>query len=358
MRGGEKVLEAILNLFPDADVFTHVYVPESVSPDIYKHNVRTSFIQNLPFASKAYKKYLPLMPLALEQLDLREYDLVISSESGPAKGVLTGANTLHVCYCHTPMRYLWDFYQNYLEESGMITRMTFRIFAPLLRIWDTLTAQRVDFFVANSHNVARRIAKHYHRFAEVIYPPVDVQSFAPSRKTYPVPKDYYLCVGQLVAYKRVDLAVQACNCLRKQLVVIGDGPEQKKLKTMAGSTVTFLGRQDDTSLRRYMQCCRALLFPGEEDFGIVPVEALAAGRPVIAFGRGGVLETVRHGHTGILFPTQDTLSLCSAIKTLESGLHNFEPTTLTKEVERFSCKRFQSHFSRFLEDCLHKNTDR
>lgn len=352
MRGGENVLEAMLQRFPEADVFTHVYAPEAVSPAIRQHRVRTTFIQKLPFASKAYKKYLPLMPLALEQLDLRGYDLVISSESGPAKGVLTSPGTAHLCYCHTPMRYLWDFYQDYLAGAGPLTRLFLRLYSHRLRMWDALSALRVDHFAANSRNVANRIAKHYRRDAAVIHPPVDVAAFAPENGLYPEPEDYYLYVGQLTAYKRVDLAVRACTLLGKRLVVVGEGEERKRLAHLAGPGITFAGRQDKDSLRDLMRKCRALLFPGEEDFGIVPLEALAAGRPVIAFARGGALETVDHGRTGLLFPVQDVPSLCRAIEEFETGRHEFDPAVLTEQAGRFSPEAFQNAFSHFVDNSL------
>ena len=360
MRGGEKVLEALLELFPEADVFTHVYAPENISSAIRQRRVSTTFIQKLPFATAHYQKYLPLMPLALEQLDLRGYDLVISSESGPAKGVLTGPDTLHLCYCHTPMRYLWDFYQDYLRESGPVLRPLFRLLSGRLRAWDALSSMRVDYFAANSHNVARRIAKHYRRESEVIHPPVDVRAFAPHDGRYPQPGEQYLYVGQLTAYKRVDLAIQACARMGRKLVIIGEGPERKKLARLAGPAVSFLGRQDGPALAHHLQRCRALLFPGEEDFGLVPVEALAAGRPVIAYGRGGVLETVRHGRDGILFPSQDVLSLCRAMADLEAGKYDFTPDALTREAERFSPAFFKESFRGFLARCMEssgKNRD-
>ncbi|MDR2820446.1 MAG: glycosyltransferase [Desulfovibrio sp.] len=352
MRGGEKVLEALCEIFPQADIFTHVYIPEAVSPTIRQHRIITSFIQRLPFAGKLYRKYLPLMPLALEQLDLRDYDLVISLESGPAKGVITGADTLHVCYCHTPMRYLWDFYQNYLAESNLVVRTFFRFFAGRLRVWDVLSAQRVDFFAANSVNVARRIAKYYRREAKVIFPPVDVEFFAPPDGVAPAMEDYYLFVGQLNAYKRADLAVKACSQTGRKLLVVGEGPERIRLERMAGSTVTFAGRQNDEFLRHKLQRCKALLFPGEEDFGIVPVEALAAGRPVIAFGRGGVLETVVHKRSGILFSEQTVNCLIRAIEDHEAGAYSFDGATLTADAGRFEKAAFLKNFAKFMDDCL------
>jgi glycosyltransferase involved in cell wall biosynthesis len=352
MRGGEKVLEALCEIFPQADIFTHVYIPEAVSPTIRQHRIITSFIQRLPFAGKLYRKYLPLMPMALEQLDLRGYDLVISLESGPAKGVITGADTLHVCYCHTPMRYLWDFYQDYLTESNPVVRAFFRFFAGRLRAWDVLSAQRVDFFAANSVNVARRIAKYYRREAKVIFPPVDVEFFAPSDGVAPAVEDFYLFVGQLNAYKRPDLAVKACSQTGRKLLVVGEGPERTRLERMAGPTVTFAGRRNDEFLRHNLQRCKALLFPGEEDFGIVPVEALAAGRPVIAFGRGGVLETVVHKRSGILFPEQTVDCLVSAIEYYEAGAYSFDGATLTDDAGRFEKTAFLKNFAIFVDDCL------
>ena len=351
MRGGEKVLESLLDLFPGADIFTHVYDPAAVSEKIRARKVTTSFIQKLPFAGTAYQKYLPLMPLALEQLDLRGYDLVISSESGPAKGVLTDTGAMHLCYCHTPMRYLWDMYQDYLAESGPVTRCALRLFSHRLRQWDALSAQRVDFFAANSRNVARRIAKHYRREAAVIHPPVDVDFFAPEGGAFPEPEDYYLYAGQLVGYKRVDIAVEACSRLGKKLLIIGEGPERKRLEGLAGPNVTVLGKQDGTMLRRSMQRCKALLFPGEEDFGIVPLEVAASGRPVIAYARGGALETVLPEKTGILFPEQSADALCAAMEAFESAPEFFSPEVSRAHAEQFSRAAFAQNFQAFYERC-------
>jgi glycosyltransferase involved in cell wall biosynthesis len=247
------------------------------------------------------------------------------------------------------MRYIWDGYQQYLEEAGPVSRLALRLFSQSLRQWDALSAQRVDYFAANSHYVAGRIRKHYRRTSTVIHPPVDVAAFAPPGGNYPEPEDYYLYVGQLTAYKRADLAVQACARLGRPLLVMGEGPERQRLGRMAGPTVRFAGWQGSDALVRHMRRCRALLFPGEEDFGIVPVETLAAGRPVIAFGRGGALETVSHGETGLLFESQDLESLCAAIAEFESGRHGFSPDTLTRAAGRFAPERFKAEFTAFAD---------
>ncbi len=346
MRGGEKVLEALCRLFPRADIHTHVYVPQAISPAIKQHRIATTFIARLPFAPKLYQHYLPLMPLALEQLDLRGYDLVISSESGPAKGVLAGADTPHICYCHTPMRYLWDFYHEYLNDSGFFTRQAFRLCSHRLRQWDVLSALRVDHFAANSHAVARRIARCYHRQATVIHPPVDVASFAPADGVFTPPGKNapYLCLGQLVGYKRADLAVAACTAMRRPLVVAGDGPMRRKLEKTAGPSVRFIGHQNQEEVRSLLRGCRALLFPGEEDFGIVPVEAQAAGRAVIAYGRGGALETVAGGESGLFFSEQTPEALCEAVERFEREEGSFDPTRIAAGVRRFAPEHFDAAF--------------
>lgn len=340
MRGGERVVEALCEIFPQADIFTHAYCPARVSPRINCHNVKTSFIGRLPLAEKFYKAYLPLMPLALEQLDLREYDLVISSESGPAKGVLTGSGALHLCYCHTPMRYVWSMYLDYARNAGSIARIALPWFIHKLRIWDACSAARVDFFIANSRNVARQIRKFYGRPSVIVHPPVEVDSFAPSERIL----GYYLCVGQLVRYKRFDLAIEAFNALRLPLVIIGEGAEYRALQRLAGPTITFLGRQNGAALRQHYSHCRALIFPGEEDFGIVPLEAMASGRPVIAYGRGGALETVLPGKTGILFNEATPAALIEAVREFDAAADSFSPSQLVEFARGFSTDKFKAGF--------------
>lgn len=340
MRGGERVLESLCRLFPEADIYTHVLIPESLSPTLRRHRIRTTFINRLPGSARHYQKYLPLMPLALEQLDLRAYDLIVSSESGPAKGVLARADTPHLCYCHTPMRYLWDFYQDYLETAGPLTRVAMRVLFHRLRQWDALSAGRPHRIVANSHVVAQRVARWWGREASVVYPPVDTLRFAAAPDAGPPQPDApYLYVGQLVRYKRPDIAVQACSRSGRRLLVAGDGEERRCLEGMAGPGVRFLGRVGHEELPALYRHCRALLFPGEEDFGIVPVEAQAAGRPVIAYGRGGAVETVRHGETGMFFDSQTAEALCAALDEFES-MPPPDAARLAAHAAAFSEERF------------------
>ena len=325
MRGGERVVESLCRMFPKADIYTHVVRPEALSQTLLTHPIHTTFIQKLPGSIKHYQKYLPLMPLALKQLDLRGYDLVISSESGPAKGVITRADTPHICYCHSPMRYLWDFYQDYLDSTGPATRFLMRPLFHRLRLWDYASAQRVDHIIANSRAVQRRVKRWWGRESTVIHPPMDVCAFANPDMSQlknvlgqPVSGSYYLCLGQLVSYKRVDLAVQACTATGRNLIVSGDGPERKKLEKMAGPTVRFVGRAPSEAIPALYAGCKAFLFPGEEDFGITPLEASAAGRPVIAYGKGGALDSIIPDETGLFFEQQNTDSLIATLNSFET----------------------------------------
>lgn len=348
MRGGEKVLEELCRMFPEAVIFTHVHVPGSVSPAIEAHEIRTSFVDRLPFSGRLYQSYLPLMPLALEQLDLREFDLVISSESGPAKGVLVRPDALHVCYCHSPMRYLWDMYPDYREAAGWLTRKVMPLLTHRLRMWDALSALRVDHFVANSNFIAKRIRRAYRRDATVIHPPVDVDRFSASSEV----EDYYLVFGQLVRYKRADIAVEAFGRLGRRLIVIGDGELATELKRRAASNIEFLGRQPDAVVSRYLQRCRALVFPGQEDFGIVPLEAMASGRPVIAFGRGGALDYVVPGVTGRFFREQTAEALADAVTAFETEIGRFDPAAIRRHAESFSAQAFRMRMNEFLARLL------
>ena len=354
MRGGEKVVEALCEMFPQADIFTHVYVPGAVSETIRRHTVKTSFINRLPAPARLYKRYLPLMPLALEQLDLRGYDLVISSESGPAKGVIPPPSARHLCYCHSPMRYLWNMFHEYREQSGLLTRLMMPPVAHYLRQWDTVSASRVDRYVANSRVVAGRIRRYYGREAEVVWPPVDVGAFEPVEASER--GDYMLMVGELVAYKRTDLAVEAFNRMRRKLVVIGGGEMLGRIRALAGPTVTVLGPQPFAELRRHYARCQALIFPGEEDFGIVPVEAMASGRPVIAYNRGGATETVVPNLSGILFEEQSVDALVDTVEGFRDA--DFDPAAIVAHAAKFSRDIFVANMRKQIDRLLSDDADR
>ena len=346
-RGGEHVLKALTDFYPDADIYAHVVDPNVIKRHLPERKVHTTFVGRLPFAQRLYQRYLPLMPLALEQLDLRRYDLVISSESGPAKGVLVPPHATHICYCHSPMRYVWDRYHDYQRDAGRFTRT---LSAPLLhyiRQWDQLSAQRVDRYIANSNFVATRIKKYYGRSSEVIYPPVAIQEFDATKAS----EDFYLWVGQFVGYKRPDLAIEAFNRLGKPLVMIGEGPLLAKLRRIAKSNVLLLGRQPFEVIRDHYARCRALIFPGIEDFGIVPVEAMASGKPVIAFDYGGARETVIDGLTGVLFKEQTVQSLIEAVVRLKSTSALPAPD-IRAHAGRFSADVFNHKFRTFVTQTL------
>ncbi len=344
MRGGEKVVEELCRILPNPDIFTLFYEPDHVSPFLRSHKVTSSFLNPL---RRHYRSCLPLTPLALETFDLRDYDLVISSESGPAKGVLTSAHTRHICYCHTPMRYLWDFYPAYLHDW---TRSTLKraLMAPLgnyLRMWDVTSAARVDEFIANSANVQNRIWKTYRRSSEIIYPPVPVETFYTSD-----PDDYFLIVSELVAYKRLEDAVRCFTRTGRRLKIAGAGPEYSRLKRMAGKSVEFCGRVSDSDLRKLYARSRAVLLPGEEDFGIVPVEALASGKAVIALGRGGVLESASVPATrgGFFYESPGEPQLESAVEEFEREEKFVRPAELRSHARRFSTDVFRSAISKVL----------
>jgi glycosyltransferase involved in cell wall biosynthesis len=333
MRGGEKVVEALCRLLPDADLFTLFYDPEKVSPLIRSRQVTASFLNPL---RGVYRSLLPLMPVALEHFDLRGYDLVISSESGPAKGVITGSATRHVCYCHTPMRYLWDLYPDYLHEFTR-SRIKRAVMAPLtnyLRLWDYATAARVDDFVANSENVRRRIWKTFRREATVVHPPVPVETF----RCEPA-HDYYLIVGEMVPYKRIDVAVRLFSSSGRKLRIVGEGPEYARLKKMAAANVEFCGRVSDDDLRALYARCRAFVMPGEEDFGITAVEAVASGKAVIALGYGGVCEIVPP-EGAFFYDSPEEESLAHAIQKFESS--EVPSAKLQAAAERFSEAEFDA----------------
>ena len=358
--GSERVVEQILNLFPYADLFAVVdFLDDSQRGFIQNKKATTTFIQNLPFAKTKFRQYLPLMPLAIEQLDLSVYDLIISSSHAVAKGVLTSPHQLHISYVHSPIRYAWDLQHQYLKESNLekgLKSWMARWILHQVRIWDSRTANGVDLFIANSEFIARRIQKVYRRSAQVIYPPVDLQNYTLCEQK----QDFYLTASRLVPYKRIDLIVEAFSQMRdRQLIVIGDGEQMTKIQTKATSNIKFLGYRQPEELREYMQNAKAFVFAAEEDFGITPVEAQACGTPVIAYGRGGVCESV-HGldsdrPTGVFFAEQTSASIRAAVLEFESASDRILPTICRENAMRFSTERFQTEFLDFVERAINKN---
>lgn len=355
--GSERVLEQMLQCVPTADLFSVVDFRAEADRDFtLGKKAHTTFIQKLPLARKFYRVYLPLMPLAIEQLDLSGYDLIISSSHAVAKGVLTGPDQVHICMCYSPIRYAWDLQHQYLRESN-ITRgpksWLIRWFLHKLRIWDSRTANGVDRFLAISDFIARRIKKTYGRESHVIYPPVDIGFYELDTGKR---DDFFVTVSRMVPYKRIDLIIEAFSRMpEKRLVVIGDGPELEKLKRLARKNVEIMGQQSGEVLRRKMQRARAFVFAAEEDFGIVPIEAQACGTPVIAYGKGGVRETIRtrgREKTGVFFQHQTAESLCEAIREFESIEPTISPETCRRNAERFSPERFREEFMREVESVL------
>lgn len=350
MRGGEKVLSVLCESFPSADLYTLVHAKGKVSSAIENRRIFTSFIQKLPFAKKAYRSYLPLFPMAIEGMRLKGYDLVISTSHCVAKGVIPPPNALHICYIHTPMRYVWDMYHEYLGGRRGLSAMLASGIAHYLRLWDASSASRVDRFIANSWNIARKVRRYYGRNAEVIHPPVDCSKFSPGGKT----GEYYLVVSAFVPYKRVDLAIRAMNSSGRRLVIAGRGPEEKRLKKLAMANVEFTGWKTDAELSRLYQGARALIFPGEEDFGIAPLEAMASGRPVIAFGRGGALETVvppgtGRGATGLFFMEQEPRALAEAMTVFERSEQLFRPEAIREHALGFDRSVFKERLLKSIE---------
>lgn len=351
--GAEKVLGQLLQCYPDADIFAVIDFVDTDKRDfLLGKTVKTTFIQRLPFAKTHYRHYLPLMPLAIEQLDLSGYDVIISSSHAVAKGVITGPDQTHISYIHSPMRYAWDLQHHYLRESGLDKKwrgVLARYFLHKLRQWDLRSASGVDHFIANSGFIARRVEKTYRRKADVIYPPVEIAQFTPRAHK----EDFYLAASRLVPYKRIDLIVDAFRFMPdKKLIVIGEGPDFAKIKDKAGANVALLGYQSNGTLIDHLQRAKALIFAAEEDFGLIPLEAQACGTPVIAYGKGGALETVRglddDKPTGLFFPEQTTEAIIEAVRQFEDQQSRLTVAHCVENASRFSPQRFKEQLTRFI----------
>ncbi|MFQ5787251.1 MAG: glycosyltransferase [Thermodesulfobacteriota bacterium] len=363
MRGGEKVLEVFCELFPDAHLYTLLHNKGSVSYTIESMDIRASFVQSLPLIKNKYRYFLPIFPKVIERFDLRGYDLVLSSSHCVAKGVITGSDTLHICYCFTPMRYIWDLYDLYFgrKRAGTITRLSTSLLLNYLRKWDVASSKRVDIFIAISKYIADRIKKNYGRVADIIFPPVDCSYFKPATSN----GDFYLMVSPLAPNKRVDIAVEAFNKIDLPLIIIGSGQEERKLKRLAGSKTKLMGWQPDVVVREHYVNCKALIFPGVEDFGIVPLEAQACGKPVIAYGKGGALETIisldrdklrtksengqSNNATGLFFYEQTPESLAHAVHHFEEVKDVFDKQQIRKNAEFFDRTIFKNKIKNYIE---------
>ncbi|HXE80668.1 MAG TPA: glycosyltransferase [Vicinamibacterales bacterium] len=349
MRGGERALEALCELFPSADLYTLLHVPGSVSRTIERHAPRTSFVQNLPRAARWYRYYLPLFPRAIERFDFTGYDLVISTSHCVAKSAITRPPTRHLCYCFTPMRYAWDQFDQYFGKArlGRIPSAAARMMMRRLARWDAATASRANRYVAISHYVASRIRRYYNRSADVVYPPVDTTFFHPDGRK---PGRHFLIVSALVPYKRIDAAIEAARLAGVDLTIVGDGPDRRRLEAVAGPHVTFLGRRPDDEVRESYRSALALVLPGEEDFGIAPLEAQACGRPVVALARGGALETVVPNRTGVLVEEDTPAALAEGMRRLAAAA--FDPAEIRAHAERFGRERFQREMKSLVDETL------
>jgi glycosyltransferase involved in cell wall biosynthesis len=353
--GGERVLEAIASLFPDADIFTLLADPACIPAGLRGRRIQQSFLARMPGAHRFHRHLLPLYPLAVEQLDLRGYDLVISSDAGPMKGVLVSPDAVHVCYCHAPMRYLWTQYHDYIRCLPRIAKPFFSIAAHYVRTWDFAAAQRVTMFAANSQNVANSIRQYYARPSTVLYPPINTAA-----ARFEKPGDSYLAVSRFVNYKRLDLIIASCNRLKRKLRIIGSGPEERSLRSQAGPSIEFLGQVSDEVLWSEYARCRALLFAAEEDFGMTPIEAQACGRPVIAYGRGGALESIVSAgpqrqvgrSTGIFFREQTETAISRAILEFERHEDTFDPVFIQNWAKRFDQSHFLQGFRGLVETAM------
>ena len=363
MRGGERCLEVFCELFPQADLFTMVHKKGIASDTIENMSITTSFIQKLPFSMTKYRHFLPIFPNAIQSFKLEDYDLVLSSSHCVAKGIKKPKNAIHICYCYTPVRYAWFFFDEYFGKENFIKRKLISMTVKRLKEWDLKTNKDVDYFISISDNVRNRIARVYNRDSDVIYPPVDVEQFSASKTS----EDFYLIVSALVPYKRIDLAIEAFNKTGKRLIIVGTGNSEKDLRKIAKPNIELLGYASDDKIKDLYARCRALIFPGEEDFGIVPVEAQACGKPVIAYGKGGALETIiplnadkstnyelitNNYPSGVFFYEQTTGALIEAIEVFEQNIQKFIPDEIRKNSLRFSRNMFKQNIKQFIDDKL------
>jgi len=362
--GAERVFLNLLKVFPQAEVFTLLYDEKKMGKYFPNIKIQTSFLQNFPkFWRKRHKYLLPFLPTAPETIDLRDFDLVLSSSNSFIKGVITRPRAIHICYCHSPMRFSWDAYASYVEQQrkGFLTNIAIRIIMHYIRLWDRSAAKRVDYFIANSKTTAQRIKKYYGKESKVIYPPINInwpseEKYSLGRQNSPG-KDCFLIISQLTPYKKIDLAVSAFNKLELPLVVIGEGPERKRLEKKAGRNIRFLGWQPDEITKKYYQNCRAFIFPGEDDFGIAPIEAMSFGKPVLAYRKGGATETVLEGITGEFFDDPAVESLVDGVRRLLLNINNYSPLVIRKRTEKFSPERFETNIKEFVLGVLEERKE-
>lgn len=349
--GAERVLKVLSELFPKAPIYTLLYDESKVGAAFLPSRIVPSNLQQLPSILRKNQKYLlPLMPRAVEEWDFSKFDLVISSSSAFSHGILTSPQTHHLCYFHSPMRYAWDWTHEYMKEqqAGFIKRAAAAALLKKIRMWDQTAVDRADTFVANSINVARRIKKYYRRDSTVIYPPVDISRFKISKNS----EDYFLIISTLTPYKKIDLAIQLFNKIRRRLVIIGDGPQKRFLQNIAGDTVDLLGFKDDKTTAEYLSNCRALIFPGEEDFGITPIEAMACGKPVLAYSRGGVRESVIEGVTGEFFAEPTVASMEDGLARLMKNSKNYDPAACRRQARKFNREVFEEKMKNNVTEAL------
>tara|TARA_S200000501_G_scaffold370390_1_gene411462 strand:- start:3977 stop:5035 length:1059 start_codon:yes stop_codon:yes gene_type:complete len=347
MRGGEKVLENICHAYPNADIYTHVYVKKNISRIINNHQIKTTFINKLPFSRYLYKYYLLLMPYALKKLDLKKYDLIISCESGPSKGIMKNKNSYHICYCHSPMRYLYDMKTEYLKKYNFLFKKIINYFFKYMKKWDYQTSQNIDLIISNSEFISSRIKKYWRRNSIILNPTIDHNQFFISKRK----KSYYIVLSELVSYKRIDIVIDSFNNNKKELYVIGSGSLLNKYKRISKKNIIFLGNVSDIQKASYLSNAQALIFPGIEDFGITPIESLASGTPVIAFKGGGVLEYLKENKNAIFFNKQTSDSLNRAVVKFEKNKNKFNSDNLRKTILGFSNQSFIDN----LKNIINKN---